>query len=157
MKKITATFEYEMVNRSDLTHDETVLVQHAVEASQRAYAPYSEFFVGAAVLLNNGEIVTGNNQENMAFPSGLCAERVALFYARSQFPEANILAIAVVAQSFKYEQNNPVSPCGACRQVMIEYELLQQQPYKILLWDPKHETGYRIPSASMLLPLNFKL
>ncbi|MCX7697117.1 MAG: cytidine deaminase [Bacteroidales bacterium] len=157
MKKEINSFEYEVVNNSDITSEESLLIIKAKEASLKAYAPYSEFYVGAAVLLDNGQVITGNNQENMAFPSGLCAERVAIFYAKSQFPEAKIIGISVVAQSRKYVQKMPVSPCGACRQVMIEYEMLQHQPYWILLWNMEQEIGYRIPSVSLLLPLNFML
>lgn len=115
-----ACSEYD--NTPDLHPDDRVLLEKARKACQSAYAPYSKFYVGAAVRLNNGKIYTGNNQENSAFPSGLCAERVALFAAFSQEPDAIVQSIAVYATTANFELQNPVTPCGACRQVMVEYE-----------------------------------
>jgi cytidine deaminase len=117
----------------DLPEQEQMLVKLAAEAEERAYAVYSGFRVGAAVLLDSGEIVTGNNQENVAYPSGLCAERVALFSAMSRFPQAGIQTIAVTVDAERFQMVEPVPPCGACRQVMAEYEIRQQSPIKVLL------------------------
>ena len=99
------------------------LMQQAIEIRKNAYAPYSNFNVGAAILLEDGKIITGNNQENAAYPSGLCAERVAIFYASSQHPNKKIIAVAVSANSKGLKVNIPVPPCGACRQAMAEYEI----------------------------------
>jgi cytidine deaminase len=133
---------------------EKKLVAAAREMTHKAYAPYSEFYVGAAVLLENGEVVTGSNQENGAYPSGLCAERVAVFAASSRFPGVPMKMIAVSARSAYREMDQPVSPCGACRQVMLEYEVLQKQPMKVLL---SKEDGkiLIIEKAQDLLPLSF--
>jgi len=123
MKKINHSFvvtEYE--SRDELTSVDNMLLQKAIEAVDNAYAPYSTFYVGAAALLENGEIVIGNNQENAAYPSGLCAERVALFYASSIFPDVPVKAIAITAKAKNFTITEPVAPCGACRQVMAETE-----------------------------------
>ncbi len=150
---ITAAFEvFEAL--SDLTENDSELLSHAEKAVERAYAPYSNFNVGAALLLANGEIVTGNNQENAAYPSGLCAERVALFYAGSQFPGVGVKAIAVTVKSKTQVISQPVTPCGACRQVIAEYENLSEQPIKIIM---RGETGKIITTFGIknLLPLMF--
>jgi len=158
MKIQTFSFQYELVEKQDeLTNDETFLLEKALQLVRKAYAPYSEFHVAAALLLENGETVVGNNQENMAYPSGLCAERVALFYAKAHFPEVPIVGMVIIAESEKFPPQEPVTPCGACRQVMIEYEMLQKKPYWILLWDAKKNKGYHIHQASHLLPFYFKL
>ena len=108
------------------------LYDAALAASERAYAPYSHFQVGAAALLGNGEIVTGSNQENAAYPSGLCAERVALFAACAAYPDVPVLRLAIIAQS-KGEVKDSKSPCGACRQVILEVEQRSRVPMEILL------------------------
>ncbi len=130
------------------------LLTEAAKAMLGAYAPYSEFKVGAAVLLENGTIVIGNNQENGAYPSGLCAERVAFFAARANYPHQRILAVAIQASSEHFEVNDPVSPCGGCRQVMAEYERNQNRPIPVLF---SGETGpvYKMESVGALLPLFF--
>ena len=102
-------------------------MQNAKSALKTAYAPYSGFFVGASVLLENGEIINGSNQENVAYPSGLCAERVALFYAGARYPDVKVKTIAVSVLSKNFEVTDVISPCGACRQVMAEYEEKQEQ------------------------------
>lgn len=137
-----------------LTDVERRLMLSAGKALLGAYAPYSEFKVGAAVLLENGEVVLGNNQENAAYPSGLCAERVAFFAARANFPHQRILAVAIQASSESMPVTKPVSPCGGCRQVMAEYEHNQQSPIPMLF---SGESGsiYRVESVSDLLPLAF--
>lgn len=126
----------------------------AVEARKKAYAPYSNFSVGASLLLENGLIILGNNQENAAYPSGMCAERVAIWNASSQYPEVKIQKIFISAKSTVNTVNRPVSPCGACRQTMAEYEIKQAKNIEIFFTG---ETGQIIRSNSIndLLPLAF--
>ncbi|WP_298766025.1 cytidine deaminase [uncultured Polaribacter sp.] len=130
------------------------LMLSAISARKKAYAPYSKFNVGAAILLENGEIILGNNQENAAYPSGLCAERVAVYYAGAQFPGIKILKLAVSASSNITKVNKPVGPCGACRQALAEYEITQKQPFPIIFMG---EIGQIIKtdSLSALLPFSF--
>jgi len=123
--------EYE--KEAELSTEDKALLEMARKAAEKAYAPYSGFNVGAAILLENDVIVTGNNQENAAYPSGLCAERVALFSASAQYPGVAIKALAITAKSALIAVDSPVFPCGACRQVMAEYESHQQTPVKIIL------------------------
>jgi cytidine deaminase len=123
MERVEVKVSFEQYDSPDeLQQEDRVLLDKAREACKSAYAPYSHFFVGAAVLLENGKIITGSNQENAAYPSGLCAERVALFSASSQYPEIKIKKIAVAAFPEGSSKAHPVSPCGDCRQVMAEYE-----------------------------------
>ena len=131
------------------------LMKMAVKAREKAYAPYSKFFVGAAILLDNGEIVTGNNQENASYPSGLCAERTAIYFAGATYPEAKIVSIAVTASSQNQKTSKPVPPCGACRQAISEYEVKQNAPIEIYFMG---KTGEIIKSDSLanLLPFVFK-
>lgn len=152
-KIITTTF-YEYASASELPENEANLVAAATEALERAYAPYSKFKVGAAVLLVNGEVVTGNNQENAAYPSGLCAERVALFYANSLYPNEKVLAIAIAAKGNHVKVEKPIPPCGGCRQVIAESEYRFASPIKLLM---KGETDPILVSNSIedLLPLVF--
>lgn len=137
-----------------LTKEERELIQVSARMTGSAYAPYSGFFVGAAVLLENGEIVRGSNQENAAYPSGLCAERVALFAASAMFPGVSMKMIAISAKASGKQPASPVAPCGACRQVILEYEELQQKPIRILL---SNESGkiIIIEKSKDLLPLAF--
>lgn len=128
------------------------LYEAAFEASKNAYAPYSQFHVGAAVLLENEEILSGNNQENVAYPSGLCAERTALFCAGAHYPDVPVLVLAIAAMK-EGERVELVTPCGACRQVMLETEQRYNKPMKVLLCGK--EEAYLIPSAADLLPLCF--
>lgn len=128
------------------------LHQEAVAATAKAYAPYSRFQVGAAVLLGNGEVVSGANQENAAYPSGLCAERVALFYAGAKYPDVPVQAIAIAAVS-QGKIVEGVSPCGGCRQVMLETETRAGAPVKIFLCGS--EKMRLIDSAASLLPIGF--
>nr|WP_321233642.1 cytidine deaminase [uncultured Psychroserpens sp.] len=141
-------------NFNELPKDVVSLMEKAIEARRNAYAPYSNFLVGAAILLDNGEIVTGNNQENASYPSGLCAERTAIYYAGSQFPKAKILKMALTAGSQKEPTTTPIPPCGACRQAIAEYEVKQDTPIEIYFMG---ETGKIVKSASLanLLPLGF--
>ena len=123
MTSIEIVTTVKVVGYSELTIDDRRLVDAARESIFKAYAPYSRFRVGAAIALTNGEIVTGSNQENIAYPSGLCAERVACFYAHSQYPEARFNTIAIAACDVNgSELQLPISPCGSCRQALLEYE-----------------------------------
>ena len=154
IKKDLSFHIYEVENISELNDREQELVMLARKMTDSAYAPYSEFFVGAAVLLENGEIITGSNQENGAYPSGLCAERVAVFAASAMFPGVPMKVIAVSAKTARLEMEEPVSPCGACRQVLLEYEMLQKKPIRVLL---SKEDGKIIilEKVNDLLPLSF--
>jgi cytidine deaminase len=138
---------------STLTFEEKKLVDSAKAAVFGAYAPYSKFRVGAAALLSDGKIITGNNQENAAFPSGLCAERTALFYAHAAFPDETVQALAIAAYTGGKYVDRPISPCGACRQVMLETEMRAGKPVKIILYGAK-ET-FIVTDAGDLLPLAF--
>jgi cytidine deaminase len=146
---------FELDSANELSPDDHELLNRAEVSLKSAYVPYSHYSVGSAVLLGNGKIITGSNQENMAFPSGLCAERVALFAAASQYPGITIKSIAVTAQSKDFPVKDPVFPCGACRQAMIEYETKQGEPIKLILGC---ETGKTILVMKVgdLLPLSFR-
>jgi len=117
----------------ELPAEDKNLLMMAREAAKSAYAPYSQFYVGAAVLLENGVIVKGNNQENAAYPSGLCAERVAIFSAGANYPGVAVKAIAITAFSNEFKITDPVGPCGGCRQSMIEYENRYGKDIRVLL------------------------
>ena len=136
----------------NLPQEVTALIEIARQAAQKAYAPYSEFQVGAAILLENGEVLSGSNQENASYPLCLCAERVAIAAASPH--EHAIEALAVMARNPRSPLTQPISPCGACRQVILESEIRFQQPIKIILYG---ETGevYVVNSAKSLLPLGF--
>ena len=129
------------------------LVDLSIEAANSAYAPYSKFKVGAAVLLANGEIIKGSNQENAAYPSGLCAERVAVFYSQSAFPDQSIKAISISAFNNGNRTQEPIFPCGSCRQVLLENEQIHNS--KITLIFSGAGKILVVNSASDLLPLNF--
>jgi cytidine deaminase len=137
----------------ELPEDEKKLVHIAKEAAEKAYAPYSNFNVGAAVILENGEIVSGNNQENAAYPSGLCAERVALFYANAKWPDSSVCKMAIAARKNGGFINEPIAPCGSCRQVLVESENRYGKPIRLLLYGA--EEIAIISSATDLLPLSF--
>lgn len=155
MKKTTIGFELSVYDsEKELSKEEVLLFQHAVAVRKNAYAPYSNFKVGAAVLLENGEVVTGSNQENASYPSGLCAERVAVFQAGARFPNITIVAIAITASSKNYIVDTPVAPCGNCRQAIVEYEQKQKTPIAILMKGEKGEI-YKSNSIGELLPLAF--
>ncbi|MEI6059803.1 MAG: cytidine deaminase [Bacteroidota bacterium] len=152
----TLTVAYTEVNvLSDLAEADRELLQQAWLACDSAYAPYSNFHVGAALRLANSMIFKGNNQENSAYPSGLCAERVAVFSASAQQPGVAIHSIAVVARTDIFKIENPVTPCGACRQVMAEYEMLSGQPIRILLQGNSGKV-WIIDGIANLLPLMFQ-
>ncbi len=154
MKKIEiTTWVYQYDSVEELPTDEQNLIKVAKEAVNNAYAPYSQFNVGAAVLLDNGEIIAGTNQENAAYPSGLCAERVAVFYANSKYPNSAILKLAVTARTGGEFLEPSVPPCGSCRQVLMETEIRFSHPIKIILAGKK--TVRILDNAKSLLPLNF--
>lgn len=138
----------------ELFKEDQDLMMRAVEVRKNAYAPYSKFKVGAALLLDNGEIVVGSNQENAAYPSGLCAERVAIFHAGAIFPNAKIIKMAITAGATENITTKPIPPCGACRQSIFEYEFRQDLPIEIFFMG---ETGevYKSDSIQNLLPLTF--
>lgn len=157
MKKKKFSFEAEIFdNLNDLPTEDFKLYKMAISAADDAYAPYSNFKVGAAVLLANGEIITANNQENGAYPSGLCAERVALFYAMAKFKDVVIEKMAVVAKSDDYNISSPVSPCGACRQVIAEYELKQAEPIRMIFGGVEGEV-FAVEGIRTLLPFVFDM
>lgn len=146
---------FELDSDNELPRDERNLLLIAADSLRSAYVPYSHYRVGSAVLLENGIIITGSNQENIAFPSGLCAERVALFAAASQHPGITIKSIAITAQSQDFPVSEPVSPCGACRQAMIEYETNQGKPINLILGCEKGKI-ILVKKVGDLLPLSFK-
>ena len=153
MKTIKHEFEMELCTMEELTSAEAQLVERAKQATFNAYAKYSRFYVGSALLLDDGQVVIGANQENAAFPSGLCAERSAIFAAQSQYPQKAITMIAIAARNDLGFMAQPISPCGACRQVILEMEDRYQRPIEILLYGTSGV--YRIKTIKHLLPLIF--
>ena len=141
-------------NYDELPKDIQSLMDSAIEARERAYAPYSKFSVGAAILLDNNEVITGSNQENASYPSGLCAERTAIYYAGAKYPKAKLIRMAIIAGSSKHKTITPIPPCGACRQAIAEYEVKQDSPIEIYFMG---ESGKVVKSNSLanLLPLVF--
>ncbi|MRX65855.1 cytidine deaminase [Maribacter luteus] len=155
MKKQTISFEYQVYGSvEELGSQDQELMQAAIKARKDAYAPYSNFLVGAAVLLENGEVVIGSNQENASYPSGLCAERVAVFHAGAKFPGVVIKAIAITAMSKNHLVDTPAAPCGNCRQAISEYEFRQKAPIPILMMGEKGEV-IKCKSLADILPLGF--
>ena len=155
MKDITITTQFSSFdNVAELPADVQDLMAKAVSVRKNAYAPYSKFRVGAAILLDNGEIVLGSNQENAAYPSGLCAERTAIYYTGANYPDATILKMAISAASDTNPTLSPIPPCGACRQSIAEYEFKQNQPIEIYFMG---ESGaiFKSDSLKNLLPLTF--
>lgn len=152
LKIETTLYVYDTL--SELDKDVQDLMFQAIQAREKAYAPYSKFSVGAAILLDNGEVITGSNQENASYPSGLCAERTAIYYAGAKYPNAKMLTMAVTAASQVNKTIAPIPPCGACRQAIAEYEVKQESPIKIYFMG---ETGAVAASNSLanLLPLLF--
>ena len=138
----------------ELTAEEQRMVQIAIEGTKRSYTPYSHFHVGASVLLNNGKEFIGCNQENAAFPAGLCAERTALFAAGAEYPDEPVKILAIAARGTDGQlTDEPVSPCGTCRQVIIETETRHRQPVVILLYGRR--CVYRMEGIRQLMPLSF--
>lgn len=152
-KNITISY-LDLEDYSQLLTDEIALVEKAYQIAEKAYAPYSEFKVGAAVLLANDEVVQGSNQENIAYPSGLCAERVALFYAGANFSDQAVKTIAIVAKGELLPFEKILSPCGSCRQVMLETEIRQNEEYKVILVSQNRRTIV-FSSVKDLLPFAF--
>lgn len=154
MKEKEITIRLKEVNYDELNERQRRLVDLAREATHRSYAPYSHFNVGAAIELDNGEIITGANQENAAFPSGTCAERSACFYAHAKYPEARFKAIAIAARGDDGKEiEEPVAPCGACRQALLEYETLAGDNVEVILAGAR--AIYILPSVKSTLPLAF--
>ena len=154
MRNFTISVPVEELEYSELREDDRKLVDAACEATHRSYCPYSHFHVGAAILLSNGEIVTGANQENVAYPSGTCAERTAAFYAHATYPDAVFRAIAIAARGTDGEfVADPVAPCGACRQALLEFETLAKDNVRVIL--VRAGRVFVLPSVRALLPLAF--
>ena len=155
MTKEKLDFFYEVYDSiEELPIDEASLLIKAKEITSNAYAPYSRFYVGAAAQLQNGQIVTGSNQENASYPVGICAERVLLSSASSQYPNVPIQVIAISYQSDDVASDHPVAPCGICRQSLLEYEQRLHHPIKLILGGMKGKI-FVIEKTSQLLPLGF--
>ena len=153
MKTVNIVAKIIICEQNELTEQQKKVVDAAKSAILGSYAPYSNFNVGAAVLLDNGEIIKGSNQENAASPSGSCAERTALFYAGAAFPDAKVNKIAIVASKTGVLNDKICSPCGACRQVMCESQYRAGAPIEVLLCSSKEI--YIFDSVDALLPLSF--
>ena len=153
MKHLKIEINYDFVSESELSAEDQELVTRAKEATKNSYANYSHFYVGVALRLENGEIIIGANQENAAFPSGLCAERTAVFAAQAQHPEQPIKTLAIAARNANGFLKEPISPCGPCRQVILEVEDRYKQPVRILLYGT--DGVYVIDSVKDLLPFCF--
>ena len=153
MKDIKLEINIQYCQFDELSEEDQELVSMAREATQNSYAKYSRFYVGAALRLQDGRIVRGANQENAAFPSGLCAERTAIFAAQANYPEQPIIALAIAARNDHGFTQEPVTPCGSCRQVMLEIEDRYQSPVKILLYGTRGI--YVLKSTKDLMPLCF--
>lgn len=154
MKEFEIVIPVKAVTFDELNETDRKLVELARQATERSYAPYSHFRVGAAILLSNGEIVTGANQENVAYPSGTCAERTACYYAHATYPDATFKTIAIAARDTTgNEITRPVAPCGACRQALLEYETLAGENVKVILVGANDI--YILSSVSATLPLAF--
>ena len=154
MQELELKSTIQVCQMDELTPDEQHLLQLAIEATGRSYAPYSKFCVGAAVRLGNGIELSGSNQENAAYPSGLCAERTVLFYAGAQYPDIPVRMLAIAARGTDGElTDEPTGPCGACRQVIIESETRADSPIRILLYGKKYV--YVIDGIRPLMPLTF--
>jgi len=153
MKQRAYTIRIAEYDRLEDLPERSDLVKMAMEAAGKAYAPYSSYKVGAAVQLENGMIYTGNNQENAAYPSGLCAERVAIFYAGAQHPDVPVVSIAIAAFTEGDFQEEPVPPCGGCRQVLHEKEAQGGKPMEVILYGKRKIQVLR--TASDLLPIPF--
>ena len=153
MENLNITAKITVCKYEELNRIEKKLIDMAKEATTHSDAPYSMFQVGAAALLDNGEIVQGSNQENAAYPSGLCAERVTLFFANSQYPESAVQLLAIAAQTGGKFTGTPTAPCGACRQVILETENRYDHPIRILLYG--EDKIYITESIKDLLPLCF--
>lgn len=155
MKEINITTSILIFNKiEELPSEIQNLMFQAIETRKNAYAPYSKFRVGSAILLENNKIVLGSNQENAAYPSGLCAERVAIFQAGAIYPNVKIKAIAITAASDNNPTLSPIPPCGSCRQSIAEYEFKQEENIEIYFMGESGEV-YKSNSIKNLLPLSF--
>ena len=154
MKQITITSTISVLSKEELSAQELNLMQQAIEARSKAYAPYSNFTVGAAILLDNGIVVQGSNQENAAYPSGLCAERVAIYYAGATYPNAKMLKMFITASPEDRDLEEPIPPCGSCRQAIAEYEIKQETSIELFFMGAKGLI-YKSNSLKNLLPLLF--
>ena len=156
METLQFSFTYYKKAESELTVSELQLLEAARQATYRSYSPYSNFSVGATVLLADGTIVSGSNQENCSYPQGQCAERTAVFYANSRYPDQAVTMLCIAARGTDGQFTAaPITPCGGCRQVLQETEQRQQSPMQIMLYGT--DAIYIIPSVQQLLPLNFNL
>lgn len=154
MKELSITIPIVIKQEDELSEQEKAVIAQAKEATYRSYSPYSHFSVGAAVLLEDGTIVAGSNQENCAYPSGLCAERTALFYANSRYPDKAVIMLCCAARDTSGAFTaRPIPPCGSCRQVMVETEERFGKPMQVMLYGT--EGVCFIPSARDLMPVNF--
>ena len=155
MEKIKFSAELDVFeDQTQLPQQVQYLMEQAIEARDNAYAPYSSFKVGAALLMDNNEIVIGSNQENASYPSGLCAERTAIYYAGAKYPKMAIKAMAISAKSLNKEITSPIPPCGACRQTISEYEVNQEKGIAIYFMGEKGKV-YKAKSIKELLPFIF--
>ena len=155
MKTHEVEISTEIKTAKDERQEETTrLLEAAKEIAHKAYAPYSKFRVGAAALLDNGVIITGNNQENAAYPSGLCAERTTIFYANANYPEQKVVRLMIYAETDKGPVSTPITPCGACRQSLLEKETIQKTPIDITLAGAEDMYFIR-GGVESLLPLSF--
>ena len=154
MKELTIQSSIAVAQLDELSPEEQQLIEMAIKATHNSYVPYSHFHVGAAIRLKNGEVLSGCNQENAAFPAGICAERAAIFAAGAQYPDQPIVMLAIAARNTQGElQEEPISPCGTCRQVIIVTETRFKQPVRILLYGRKHI--YIVDGIKQLMPLSF--
>ncbi len=154
MKNLDITTSVKVLDYDELPAADRHIVELARKATFRSYSPYSRFRVGAAIRLDNGEVIEGANQENIAYPSGTCAERSACYYAHARYPEAKFESIAIAARGTDGEFTpGPTAPCGACRQALLEYETLAGHDVKVLL--AGRDNVYVLPSVKSLLPLAF--
>ncbi len=155
MKELKITTSFTIFNNlEELPEDILFLMNRAITSRKKAYAPYSKFRVGAALLMDNGEIVVGNNQENACYPSGLCAERVAIYQAGAIYPSNKMMSMAITATADAYELKEPPPPCGSCRQSMMEYEVKQQHPIAVYFMGASGKV-LKSDSVKNLLPLLF--
>ena len=138
----------------ELSQSEKDWMNQAIEIRKKAYAPYSKFLVGAAIVLDNGMVLQGSNQENAAYPSGLCAERVVIFYAGANYPNNKIIKLFISATPSDRDSENPIPPCGSCRQSIAEYEIKQDLPIEIYFMGAKGAI-YKSDSLKNLLPFMF--
>ena len=153
MKRLIFEINYTEYGNNEIPAEYLPLIEKARAQTEKVYAIYSKFHVGAAALLENGIVVEGNNQENAAYPSGLCAERTTVFYANSQYPDVPVKAIAIAAYTAGEFLAEPITPCGACRQVLLETENRYGKDLKLILYGT--EKTYVLDNAKQLLPLSF--